>query len=368
MRVLHIITNFEARGGAETTLLRIIVNMKQEEHHLVSLMTTSSLYAEALNQCKTSHSLLWRLKNTPSTVWQLVKLIRLINPDVIQCWMYHANILGIIAAKIAQTKSPVLWNIRHSLTDFKSESFSVKISIILGRIFSSWPTKVIYCSQKAISQHEIFGFKQGKAVYIPNGLDALWFRRKKVTTNKKEYIIGTAGRFHEAKGYPFLLDTLKLLLDQRDDIFFYLAGKGIDQSNIAFKSLLIDKEINLEKIKLLGDVHDMIDFYHKLDLFVLSSITEGFPNVLIEAMSTGTPCVTTDVGDACYIVNNSDFVVKPKDPVALASSITNFLNLSRDKKEMITQNGISMIEDRYKISNIVVKYRTTWERGRELIR
>ncbi len=102
MRVLHVITNFTEKGGAEGMLSRLIASTPNCQHFIVSLMNISpSMYKDTLQQCESFFELKWKLHNTFFVLIKLIKLINLIKPDVVQCWMYHPNFFAPIAVKLS---------------------------------------------------------------------------------------------------------------------------------------------------------------------------------------------------------------------------------------------------------------------------
>jgi glycosyltransferase involved in cell wall biosynthesis len=104
-------------------------------------------------------------------------------------------------------------------------------------------------------------------------------------------------------------------------------------------------------------------FYQSLDAFLMTSITEGFPNVLVEAMASGLPCITTDVGDAKYIVEEMGWVVAPRDVAALKAAILNYVKLSQADKHSLKQQTRARVEQNFSIQHVSQQYMTVWRQG-----
>ena len=108
-------------------------------------------------------------------------------------------------------------------------------------------------------------------------------------------------------------NIIPLLNKKGFDYSAVLVGKNLDHNNDDLVSKIRENGLT-DRIILLGERSDIPAVMNGIDLFVLSSLSEAFPNVLNEAMACGTPCVTTNVGDASLIVDNTGWVVSPKDP------------------------------------------------------
>lgn len=359
MKVLHVITNYAGMGGAEKMLSRLVESLPEVEHHIVSLMQISDLYESSIQQCKTSVALNWRLISTPSVVWKLKEIIEDIQPDVIQGWMYHANVLATLAHQWSKTEASLIWGIRHSLASIQEESFSTKIALNASRLLSRSPNIILYCAESALIQHNHFGFKNKNSVVIPNGIPVNEFSLEK-SINLNQTIVGFAGRYHEAKGFPYLFEAISLVQRSNDSISFRIAGRNVSDKNQEITDLIARHKIEKNKITLCDQVANMPKFYNELDLFVLSSITEGFPNVLVEAMASGVPCVTTDVGDAATIVRNVGFVVEPKNANVLADAILQYAGLAPEEKQSLSTECREVIKQNYELGAVANKYLAIW--------
>jgi len=356
-KVLHVITNFAAVGGAEMMLSRLIQAQPDCQHYVVALMQINQTYHAALQQCAAHYALHWNGLNTLQSIFKLRKIIQDIQPDVIQGWMYHANVLTTLSTMGLKTKPPVFWGIHHSLASPKEESRSTKIALQLSRYLSSFASGIIYCAQSALQQHQAFGFRNPRQLVIPNGIELERFQFRSFSEHSP-LVVGFAGRFHPAKGYAYLLETIVRLRGY--PVRFKIAGRGANLDNPELHALLEQHQVDFNQIELLDQVEDMPNFYASLDLFLMTSITEGFPNVLVEAMASGVPCITTDVGDAGLIVADTGYVVPPRDATQMAASILQYLELSVQEKQQKQNNARSRIEENFTIQAIRQNYLHVW--------
>lgn len=352
---IHIITNFAEVGGAEEMLIRYVNSVKSTRCIIVSLMGTSKLMSgklqgnvEILNlNCKSALDLLL-------APFKLKKIIKTLKPNTIFSWMYHANFVAALTKYIFPNIPPVIWGVRHSLDDLAGEGISTKLAIYAGRLLKNIPSKTIYCADRAMQQHINFGYSpKGKSVYIPNGYD--FEENQSRTIEKGSLVIGAAGRFHEAKDYGTLFKALAPILSANSNIKLRIAGRDINNSNEILRLYIKEQGINPNQVQLLGQLNNMPEFYRSLDFFVLSSKTEGFPNVLAEAAGYGCITFSTDVGDAGIILNDNSRLVPIGDSKALENLLIDYINMPSDKLMKISKQAACFIRSTYSIDVISKK-------------
>lgn len=373
MKVMHIITGLND-GGAEAILHRICTHDKKNTHIVVSMMDKGK-YGPMLQEVGIKVFCLGmpRGKLTFNGLWGLRKIIKNKKPDVVQTWMYHANLVGGIIARIGGIKS-VCWGIHNGALTPETAALSTiavsKLSALLSRVV---PSSIICCSKNSVEVHKKAGYSKDKLVYIPNGYDITKFSpngkkrtkvRKELGLGEEDVLLGMVARYDPLKDHANLIKALSMLKRSRKDNFYCaLVGTDIDIKNIA-----IEEEIrrgNLtDKMILLGRRDDISDLMNAFDIHILSSQSEAFPNVLAEAMACGTPCVTTDVGDAAVIVGQTGWVVPPKSPKALAKAIGNAIEESK-KPERWSEKKIKArdrIRKNFEIDCVVEKYEDYWNK------
>ena len=139
-----------------------------------------------------------------------------------------------------------------------------------------------------------------------------------------------------------------------------MVGKGIDSKNTMLENLCTKFNIS-GKTMLLGERHDVPNLLNAMDIVVSSSLGEGFPNIIGEAMSCGVPCVVTDTGESAFLVSNTGIVVKPGDAEGLAKGITTLLSLSTEEREKLGLTARKRIENEFEISMISKKVESIYE-------
>jgi glycosyltransferase involved in cell wall biosynthesis len=360
MKVVHIITNFEGIGGAELMLVRLLNAQPDLEHTVISLRNQSEKITSRIDDAGIK---VFHLKSSGllSLILGSIKLrqhLAELTPDVIVCWMYHANVVGLLASY--KMKHAVIWNVRHSLDDISKESISTKLALYPSVILSRFANGIIYCAAKAKLQHEKFGFSNRNALVIPNGFNPV--ARRLLFQKSDEFVIGIAARFHPAKSYETFFEFADLVVAKHPGVSFILAGRDVTYTNSSIKELIGLSQITAGQIELLGEVLDMESFYERIDLLVLTSITEGFPNVLVEAMLNGVPVASTDVGDALDIINDENYVVPPYDPTGMANIAKNIINMNDSEYEKLSRLNYESVRNRFGMKASSLRYVDFWRR------
>ncbi|NNG75310.1 glycosyltransferase [Acinetobacter sp. ANC 4277] len=358
--MVHVITNFAGVGGAEMMLARLIKQTQNEyDHVVISLMKTSDVYADTLAICSSHYALAWNGLNSFGVLARLKNLLKQLAPKTVQCWMYHANVMTSLSVLGLANKPKVFWGIHHSLASPKEESIATKFSLAISKMLSAKPAGIIYCAHSSLHQHQQYGLNNSNARVISNGVSLDKFQPN--LQINEPIVIGFAGRYHKAKGYPYLFETIAKLKDQ--PIIFKIAGQGAHLDNPEIKGYFEQYQLDENQVQLLDQISDMPAFYRSIDTFLMTSITEGFPNVLVEAMASGLPCISTDVGDAKYIVQELGSIVPPRDADALAKAVMDYVYLSSSQKLELKQLTRQRVEQNFSIEYVSQQYVAAWRQS-----
>lgn len=326
MKIMHVIIGLQG-GGAEGVLFRLCTSDRQNVHTVVSL-TGGGIYAERLRVSGISVIELHMRKN-PWLLQEAGKLYSIINqekPDLIQTWMYHADLFGGITGWLSRT--PVIWGIRHSTLERGYRDPTWWVARLCAVLSKHIPHRIIACAQKAKEVHAAMGYDAPRMVVIPNGYDMTAFRpnpmyrekiRKTWGISDSSFLVGMVARLHPQKNHVGLLDALEILHQRQIPFSCALVGRGM-QTDHPFWEEVRRRHLS-DAVIPCGERSDIVDVINALDLHVLSSLGEGFPNVVAEAMACQIPCVVTDVGDASWIVGDTGWVVPPGKAHALADAI-----------------------------------------------
>ncbi|GIC06165.1 glycosyltransferase family 4 protein [Vibrio cholerae] len=370
-RIIHIITGL-SDGGAEAVLYRLCHHDKENQHIVISLIDKGK-YGPLLEDIGVQVYCL----NMPagkirfSALIKLYKLIRQLKPDVVQTWMYHADLIGGIIARLAGVKN-IVWGVHHTtLVKGESKRSTILIAKINALVSSFIPREIIYCAEKSRQVQESIGFSPKIGHVVPNGYNIddfkpdfntrLAFRQEAGLVDEK-FLIGHVGRYHPFKDYPTLVNAVSLLTKEKSALKVAMVGGNLTTDNTQLDQLIKDN-ICTERITLLGRRNDITAVMNGFDLFVLSSVSEAFPNVLNEAMACGTPCITTNVGDAAVIVGDTGWVVPPKDPQALAKAMLEAMEEQQDNPQAWQARKKACRErivNNFSIKKMVESYHQVW--------
>ena len=167
-------------------------------------------------------------------------------------------------------------------------------------------------------------------------------------------------RFDSQKDHEGFLKAASLIVYDRQDVQFYLCGHRINQNNAALAQYV--EQYDLLKNVILGDQQfDIPKVLNGLDLLVSSSLGEGWPNVLAEAMACGTPCVATDVGESVDIVGRTGIVVEANNPRLLANGILQMIERVNFQREYLSELCRNHIIENFDIEQAGSKFQNVYE-------
>ena len=323
--VLHVISGL-GLGGAERMLVETAIGLQHRglAQHVVSLRGRGR-YAGDLKSAGVPVSA-FDIVSAPqalSALWRLRQVVRRIQPDIIQGWMYHGDLAATAAHLVAQGRScrRLIWNIRASNLESARDT---KLIRICG-LFSRRPDVIVANSEAGAKFHIAHGYSPRHIVVIPNGIDTDKFCPDPVARSTLRAELGLGDKVvavHVARVDPM-----------KDHVAFLSAMTNLPGVSGLLVGAGTETLVCPPNVRALGIRRDVERVYAAADLVVSSSaFGEGFSNVLAEGMSAGLVPVATDAGDAVRIVGLTGHVVAPRNPTALASAIRAEAALSPDQR------------------------------------
>ncbi|MBI2013518.1 MAG: glycosyltransferase [Candidatus Colwellbacteria bacterium] len=373
MKVFHIITGLNT-GGAEMMLYKLIQYSSGEnfQHEVVSLTDIGPVGKKIQQLSVSVRALHMRGIDFPIAVLRLALWLRRSKPDIVQTWMYHADLVGGLAAKLAFSGAPIVWGIRQTNLHTKLSKRRTRLVARFSAFLSRWvPEKIICNSYSGRDVHIKMGYDSKKMVVIPNGFDISRFRldsearisvRKELGVAPDSLLIGYIARFDPQKDHKIFIEAARILNANFKDVHFVLCGRGVNWENKELVSCI--KRAGLQdRFYLLGERDDIPTITAALDVASLTSAYgEGFPNVVGEAMASGVPCVVTDVGDAAEIVGNTGIVTGIGSAKDIADGWAEFLAVPKQERIQLGQRARERIEKHYALNRIVQEYMSLYNK------
>jgi len=372
IRLAHVITGLST-GGAQTALLRLLSRMDRErfEPRVYSLSSWTGPIENEIRALGIPVTVLGMRSAIPNpfAVLELSRCLRLQRADVVQTWMYHADLVGGIAAKIASPRTPVIWGIRNGNLNPKAiNARTLYVARMCARMSTWLPRVIVSCGYAASDMHSAIGYSRRKISVIPNGFELQVFRpdpdarqrvRAELGISATATLVGSVGRFHPDKDPKNFVEAAARLHRQLPDVQFLLCGKGFSADNIELAHWVESAKLN-GTIRLLGERRDVPRVLAALDVAISPSRAEAFPNTVGEAMACGVPCVVTDVGDSAYIVGETGRVVPPQDPAALADGLNALLRGGSERLRALGLEARRRIEETFSIERMIRSYEETY--------
>ena len=356
MKIAHLITGL-GLGGAERQLKALVSGKPKESslQHIVISLKDEGVIGKQLRDEKEVRLYCLNLHKSIRGVWHLYKILQQEKPDVLQTWLYHADLLGLIVGKLAGVPR-IVWNIRCSNMELSQYSKLIGFVVKILKTLSRFPDAVVTNSQSGQDFHEKLGYKPRQWVQIPNGIDTNLFQsnplvgkelRRSLNIPENAVVVGMLGRIDPMKDHSTFLRAMKTLSQSNENLYCVVAGKGTEEATWP---------IIPPRLRRLGVWENASEFLNSLDIMVLSSFGEGFPNVVGEAMACQIPTIVTDVGDAAILVQAPERIVSLRDVDGLTLALRRLLALSSQERKAIGQKSREKILSSYSLPIMKQRY------------
>lgn len=372
-KVAHIIARMITGGADENTLFT--VQGLDKDKYEVDLIMGEEFDESILKRIKDENfniiqikGLKWKLNflYDPIVLIKLIKLMRKSHYDIVHTHTTKAGILGRIASRIAGV--PVIIHGLHGSTFQAFDSgllnwFLFLFERLTGRFTDAYISVSGVLSEK-YNEKGIGKKENYHTVYSGMELEIFYGVRGKIDCRKKQrelgisledFVIGNVARLETRKGHKFLIDALKKVIKERKGCPLKLLIIGEGNKRKYLENYV--KELNLgDKVIFTGYREDVEELMAIMDIFVLTSLREGLPRVLVQAAAVGIPSIAFNVDGVPEIIkdNYNGFLIRPRDVGQLINRIEKYIN----NKELVLlhgQKGREFIKDKWSIEDMVGK-------------
>ena len=366
IRILHLITDLST-GGAEMSLFRLLggIDRTRFENRVISLIPVGEIGVKirALGIPVTSLGLR-RGQFSLAALWSLVRELRNDRTEILQTWLYHADLLGWAATGLGGVKC-LVWNIRSSDMDISQYKPLSGLVIRACALLSGRPQAVVVNSLAGQDIHIGLGYHPRRWVHIPNGVDLERYQpdpdarravRAELDLPVDTILIGMNARYDPMKNHSDFIQAAGQLIRSGLDVHFLLAGQDVNPGNRVLAELIDQKNLT-GRVHLLGRCEDIPRLDAALDILAMtSSFGEGFPNAVAEAMACGIPCAVTDVGDAAFLVGNTGMVVPRDAPGDMADAWEALIKVGELERHRLGAAARRRVLENFSLSKAVASY------------
>ncbi|MBI5740379.1 MAG: glycosyltransferase [Nitrospirae bacterium] len=301
IKVCYIIGQL-GKGGAERQLYELVKGLDRERFHPVVIsLSQGGLWKDEIQKLNVQVIELQRKKNWEfSRLLKLFRLLKSVKPDIVHTFMFSANSYGRVAAVLCRVPV-IIASERCERNKYEMGKYQNYIDRLLA-LFSQG----IICNSRGVALTLInkYSFASRKIMVVHNGINADNFFKQDCiggTDKRAQKIIVTVGRLYHQKNHRLFLEAAKIVLKKSEDkeIKFLIIGKGPLQEELENYAESLGIRGN---VIFAGERNDIPEVLHDADIFVMTSLYEGMPNAVMEAMAAGLPVVASDVGGSNELV------------------------------------------------------------------
>jgi glycosyltransferase involved in cell wall biosynthesis len=372
-RVVHIIADLDV-GGAEQVLLQLLRTLEgaPANHAVISLSSIGAIGQRIQAIGVEVEAVGLRGGGVRGALGGLARLWRAVRrhrQSVVQTWMYHADLIGGLVARVNGMR--VVWGVHTGALPPRPGvvmRFGLRAAAGLSRVV---PTCIVCCSETSRDVQLELGYDPRRMIVIPNGfdpvdempVDARREVRARLGIPADAPVVTRVARFHPQKDHASMAAAMVRVWEKLPDSHLVLVGEGMDSGNQDLHRLF-GPAASRPELHHLGqlDPEDVLSVLIASDVAVSSSaFGEGLPLVVGEAIGAGVPVVVTDVGDVRSLVESPGQVVPPRDPGALADAIIQTLGLSTEERESRTQTARARLASHFGLDAMARRYEAVYE-------
>lgn len=322
IRIAFVISDLR-RAGAEKQLVMLATALDPARYQIdiLLLKETNAFEAELRGSAITTHALKRRGPSDVGVVWRLYRALRRLQPNIVHSYLFFANVLSVLAARAAGVPTVIV-----------SQRCSYEATLPgfwrrLARLSHRLADRVVVNSRAVLHEERAAGLPETLLVCIPNGI-----LPPSTTSAATRPLLGlpdgllavSVGQFTPEKGYGSLIRAWAIVSGAQPDARLILVGDGPLRASLEREA----RQLGLgDRVLFVGFRHPVEPYLAAADLVVSSSISEGMPNAILEAMVLGRAAVVTSAGGLPELVVDgvTGHVVPPGDAAALAHALTGLL-------------------------------------------
>jgi glycosyltransferase involved in cell wall biosynthesis len=369
MHIRHLIGSLD-RGGAEQFLVRLVSGIAEREptwRQSVWTVTDNVPLAPQLDAGVEIRS--FGGAKSLRGMARLTTLPRAMASEpcsLLQCWMYHAEVIGMIS-RLRGVRAPQVWTLRQSRLTADANTLVTRVLMRVSALGSRHvPAAIVAGSNAALNAHLAIGYRAPLMPVIHNGVDVAHFapnaetraqRRAAWHSDADTIVIGYLARVSPVKAHDDLLAAAARLIEMPalPPWRLVLMGSGTAPGDEPLASM-IRKAGVAGRVTCAGVEADPAAALAGFDVAVSSSRGEGFPNAVAEGLATGLPTVATDVGDTRVLLGDSPYLVPPAQPEKLALAIAALLRLHADERRKVGESLRRRMEQHFDIDQAIDAY------------
>jgi glycosyltransferase involved in cell wall biosynthesis len=358
-KVIHLASSAGIAGG-ERYLLDLIQFSSRDIEHFV-ILPQRGPFERLLCQSEIAYAIVNVNRKLSLKIFSnLISRLRRIKGHILHTHGYRSNFYGRLGAISTGLKN--ICTVHVSLFDYLDTPRLLRYAYMFAEKLMAFKTSRFICVSPAIRDDMLkLGMTDRKLCLIPNGVDMNRFYPRPVLKDKLKVlglkkngpVIGTVGRMVPEKGQAYLIGALKFLKTRWPDLECVFVGAGPVRDQLIKRASELDV---LEMCRFCGEHADIENIYPVLDIFVLPSLREPFGLVLLEAMASGIPVITTSSGGPMDFIDHdiNGCLVPPQDSRQLAQKIDDMLT-DRLKATSVAENGRRTAEKFYDVRSSIQK-------------
>jgi glycosyltransferase involved in cell wall biosynthesis len=373
VKITYLINSLSS-GGAEMMLYRLLENLNRKTYipeviTLIFLEGPIKKKIESLNITVTEIGM--RSKLDICSIIRLGRYLYLNKPDILHTQLFAADIIGRVTGKII--------GIKVIITSIRNIYYGGKFRDLLIKWTDKFALKTTFVCQDAADRYIREGLvSETKAIVVYNGLDPETFSlhlddherrqlREKIGVQADIFLLLAVGSLSRQKGYKLLFEAIAILNKQNCEFYLLIAGEGDLREELQKHAAKLGVK---SKINFIGRSDNVASLMAAADLLVLSSLWEGLPGVVLEAMASSLPVVATAVGGTPELVIDgiTGYLVQPENPNDLAVKLRKVMGMNSVERKKMGEAGNKRVKEEFRVDRMNLAYENLYQSCLETIK